>query len=135
MAVWVGALGFPALVFIVGALLRLYRRAPQKCATDVFGLFVVFDAIVAGDPDPFLRFINSDAGPHDLFWAVFLLGFIATVVWVFCILDLEQKVVRAHTSYPISRRQFPFRPWITVWSVCTALIVTHFVLFTGRVAI
>jgi hypothetical protein len=87
MAVWVGALGFPALVFVTGALLRLYRRAPQTCATDVFGLFVVFDAIVASDPDPFLRFINSSAGSHDLFWAVFLLGFIATVVWVFCMLE------------------------------------------------
>jgi hypothetical protein len=132
MAFWISVIGFPAAVWVIGALLRIYRGAPQTCATDVFGLMIMFDGVAMGDPGPFLMYLRPATAAADFFWILFLVAFVCTVVWVICLLDLEPKIIDAYARRTHRSPSFPFRTWGFVWCVCATVLTTHIAIFTGR---
>jgi hypothetical protein len=134
LAFWASIVGFPALVLLVGALLRAYRRAPQTCATDVLSLFIVFDGIIIGDTGQFQVFVDPHTASN-LTWIAIFLAFTSIVTWTFCLLDLEPKVISFHTRPGYSKLMFPYYPWISAWGIGLALIIVHALLFTGRIII
>jgi len=132
---WISVVGFPIAVLFIGSLFRLYKEAPQTSATDIFGLLIIFDAAVVGDASHFVKYIGATTQPIDLVWVMILLGFLAIVTWAFCLLELEPKLINWHIDGSTERPVLLFFTWLTIWSACLALIVTHVAVFSGRISI
>jgi hypothetical protein len=127
---WSCVIGFPIAVWLVAALIRASKQAPQAAATELLGVLVVFDLIVISDRGPFLPFVS---GARDDLLATAAFGaFLASALWTYCLLELEPRILdwyaRPHGRFV----RFPFNAWLFGWAATVVLVAAHFAIFTGR---
>lgn len=132
MAFWVAIIGVPLVVILTNAAIRSAQNVPQTIASDVWALFVVFDATMVLQSHDFAKMVTPSGLAAEVVTIGLLAMLICVIMWMVSLMRLEPELVRVHNARTPANRQFPFKLWCIGWSGILAMLALHTALFTGR---
>jgi hypothetical protein len=124
----VGAILFPALLFLIAMAIRHYKNAPLTSAADFVALFLLFDGLLLTDPSQVLTHMPVHYGAEAVVATTLLFLTISFAVWFFCLFDLEPRI----TEYYTNKDVFSLKRWLATWAVSLAVVVLQIAFLTGR---
>lgn len=128
-----GAVGFPALAFILNWQFRAQKGYALSAAADFVLALIVFDLGAAAGHEIFSTLAPSEVLRHD-FALVFLLFFTLSLIsWLLYFVRNEQKLAEGY-SYRTHKYKAgpPMKDFLITWSVVGGLLAPHILTFFLR---